>query len=66
LRAVSLKELAVELKKSRAAGHDLEYNLLLCRDLGFLPSSLHDELNAEVIEVRRMISGLLKTFKGAA
>jgi four helix bundle protein len=53
-------EFAAELKKARAAGHDLEYNLLLSRDLGFLAARLHDELNAEVIEVRKMISGLVK------
>jgi len=53
-------EFAAELKKARAAGHDLEYNLLLSRDLGFLTARLHDELSAEVIEVRKMISGLVK------
>jgi four helix bundle protein len=53
-------EFAAELKKARAAGHDLEYNLLLCQDLGFMPKPLHDELNVEVIEVRKMISGLVK------
>jgi four helix bundle protein len=53
-------EFAVELKKARAAGHELEYILLLCQDLGFMPKPLHDELNAEVVEVRKMISGLVK------
>lgn len=53
-------EFAVELKKARAAAHDLEYNLLLCRDLGLLRSELHDELNDDVLEVRKMISGLVK------
>jgi len=53
-------EFATELKKARAAGHDLEYNLLLSRDLGFMPDELHDELNADVLEVRKMISGLVK------
>ena len=53
-------EFAVELKKARAAGHDLEYNLLLSRDLGFMSPDLHDELNAELLEVRKMISGLVK------
>ena len=53
-------EFAAELKKARAAGHDLEYNLLLSRDLGFMPGELHDELNADVLEVRKMISGLVK------
>ncbi len=59
-------EFATELKKARAGGHDLEYNLLLCRDLGFLPESLHEELTADVIEVRKMISGLLKSLKSNA
>jgi four helix bundle protein len=53
-------EFAAELKKARAAGHELEYVLLLCQDLGFMPKPLHDELNAEVVEVRKMISGLVK------
>jgi len=53
-------EFATELKKARAAGHDLEYNLLLSRDLGFLSEPLHDERNADVLEVRKMISGLVK------
>jgi four helix bundle protein len=53
-------EFAIELKKARAAGHDLEYNLLLCRDLGMMHSELHDELIADVTEVRKMISGLVK------
>ena len=53
-------EFATDLKRARAAGHDLEYNLLLSRDLGFLTEPLHDELNADVLEVRKMISGLVK------
>lgn len=53
-------EFAAELKKARAAGHDLEYNLLLSRDLGFMPTGLHDDLNADLLEVRKMISGLVK------
>ena len=57
-------EFATELKKARAAGHDLEYNLL-SRDLGFLTEPLHDELNADVLEVRKMISGLVKRISTA-
>jgi len=52
-------EFAVDLRKARAAGHELEYVFLLCRDLGFFTVPLHDELLAELIDVRRMISGLL-------
>ena len=53
-------DFAAELKRARAAAHDLEYNLLLSRDLGLLRTELHDELNADVVEVRKMISGLVK------
>ncbi len=57
-------EFATELKRARAAGHDLEYNLLLCRDLGFISEPLHAELNSEVLEVPKMISGLVKRTLG--
>ena len=53
-------EFAADLKKARAAGHELEYNLLLSRDLGFLNADSDVALQAEVVEVRRMISGLVK------
>jgi four helix bundle protein len=52
-------EFALDLRKARAAGHELEYVFLLCRDLGFFAEPIHDELLAELIDVRRMISGLL-------
>ncbi len=53
-------EFAIDLKKARAAGHDLEYNLLLSRDLGFLADSVYDKLLDQLLEVRKMISGLVK------
>jgi len=52
-------EFANDLKRSRAAAHELEYMLLLCRDLGFLPELVHDRLLEDLLEVRRMISGLV-------
>ncbi len=51
-------DFAADLRKARAASHELEYLLLLCRDLGFFPQPLHDELLAELVEVRKMLSGL--------
>ncbi len=53
-------EFAVDLKRARASGHELEYVLLLCRDLGFLSEPIHDELYVEVLEVRKMLTGLIK------
>jgi four helix bundle protein len=56
----SSAEFAAELKRARAAGHELEYLLLLSRDLGYLPDDLHATLSEEVIEVRKMLSGLVR------
>ena len=58
-RAVDM-EFALDLNRARAAGHELEYVLLLCRDLWFLPAAIHDELREETLEVRKMITGLVK------
>lgn len=52
-------ELAIDLKRARAACHELEYIVLLCRDLNFLVEPLYNDLNAELVEVRKMLSGLL-------
>ncbi len=59
-------EFANDLRKARAVGHELEYLLLLCRDLGFFPEPLHDELRDELIEVGKMISGLLRQIAAPA
>jgi len=53
-------EFALDLKRARAAGHELEYLVLLCRDLGFFTSEVHDEIATQIIEVRKMTSGLIK------
>jgi four helix bundle protein len=39
--------------------NEVEYDLLLTRDLGFLPSTEHARLSACLEEVRRMLSGLI-------
>jgi four helix bundle protein len=52
-------EFTHDLRKSQAAAHELEYILLLCRDLGFIAEPTHDKLLEDVLEVRRMISGLV-------
>jgi len=53
-------EFAACLHKARAAASELEYLLLLCRDLGYLPGELHQQLSDDVVAVRKMMSGLLK------
>ncbi len=53
-------EFAGELKRALASGYELEYALLLARDLGFIEGPVHDSASGEVIELRKMMSGLLK------
>jgi four helix bundle protein len=40
---------------------EVEYQLLLSRDLEFMKLEDHAALKADVIEVRKMLSGLMKT-----
>jgi four helix bundle protein len=49
------------LQLSRGHCYELEYLLLLSRDLEYLDSSHHDELLAQLVVVRKMLSGLLRT-----
>jgi four helix bundle protein len=39
--------------------NEVEYDLLLARDLGFLPAAEHSRLSGQLDEVRRMLSGLI-------
>jgi four helix bundle protein len=53
-------EFAVELRRGLAACHEVEYFILLAKDLGYLKPEMHDILSAETVEVRKMIYGLLR------
>lgn len=39
---------------------EVEYQLLLSRDLGLIRTEQHDAMLASVVEVKRMLNGLLK------
>ena len=38
---------------------ELEYHLLLARDLGLIPTATHDRLSQGAVEVKRMLTGLI-------
>jgi four helix bundle protein len=42
---------------------ELEYHLLLSKDLAFLPTSLHQNLNDDLMEIQRMLAGLIRKVK---
>lgn len=58
-------EFAECLGQARGSGVELEYALLLSRDLELIQPDLHDAFQSQVIEVRRMLSGLIRTASGA-
>ena len=43
---------------------ELDYFLLLARDLGYMPSGSYEQLTADVQEVSRMLAGLIRKVKG--
>jgi four helix bundle protein len=47
------------LRDSLGSLNEVEYDLLLARDLGFLPAAEHSLLSGQLEEVRRMLSGLI-------
>jgi len=48
---------------SRASAAELEYHLLLARDLGLVSDSAHRDLSDRTTEVRRMLNGFLAKLK---
>jgi four helix bundle protein len=43
--------------------NELEYDLLLARDLSFIPKATHSTLVQQVEEVRRMLTSFIQTLK---
>jgi len=46
---------------ARGSASELEYHLLLAKDLQFLPESLHERLAADTIEIKRMLTALIQS-----
>ena len=57
------KEFARFLQISMGSSSELEYHILLAHDLGFLGDSIYQQLESEIVEVKRMLTGLIKTLK---
>jgi four helix bundle protein len=45
---------------ARGSASELEYHLLLARDLHLLPDSDHNRLATETTEIKRMLTGLMQ------
>jgi four helix bundle protein len=49
------------LRQSRSFATELEYQLLLARDLQFLPELTYDPMQTDLVEVRKMLTGLIRS-----
>jgi four helix bundle protein len=54
------------LRHSLGSTNELEYDLLLARDLGFLPPNDVEKMAGLIAEVRRMLSGFIDTLTNNA
>lgn len=52
-------ELARFLQIAMGSASEVEYHVLLARDLNLLSKTIYDELGGRVVEVRRMLASLL-------
>jgi len=53
-------ELARFLQIGMGSASELEYHILLSRDLKFIDAQTHDRINRQVVEVKRMITPLIR------
>jgi four helix bundle protein len=51
------------LKMAMGSASETEYQLILARDLEFLPKDLYEKLHNDTEEVKRMLASLLKTIR---
>jgi len=56
-------ELARYLRISMGSASELEYHLLLARDLGLLNSPAYDSLAGQTTEIKRMLTSLIRRLK---
>ena len=59
-------ELARFIHIASGSASELEYHLLLARDLGYIDARTHSELDLAVGEIKRMLYGFEKTVKSNA
>ncbi|HEX5520747.1 MAG TPA: four helix bundle protein [Longimicrobiaceae bacterium] len=57
------RELARFCRIALGSAAELDYHLLLARDLGLLDPATHLELESHTTEVRRMLSALIRSLK---
>jgi four helix bundle protein len=59
-------ELARFMDMSMGSANELEYHLLLARDLSYLDEAAWSDLTERTIQIKRMLASFLKTLRAAA
>src|SRR5690242_7272739 len=62
----SRAEFARFLETASGSASELEYHLLLAKDLGYISSDVYDDLSASVGEIKRMLTGFMQHLRGQA
>lgn len=57
-------EMARFLQMAMGSASELEYQILLAHDLGYLRDPGYERLTAQVVEVKKMLSSLMQKVKG--
>ena len=58
-------ELARFMQIGLGSASELEYHLLLARDLSFLPTRVYDPLQGRVVEVKRVLTPLIQKMRAS-
>jgi four helix bundle protein len=58
-------ELGRFVQIASGSARELEYRLLLAKDLGFLVTTNYEELDQRVLEVQRMLASLARRLRGS-
>jgi len=59
----SQTELRRFLRMAQGSASELEYEILLARDLKLLPEPVHGRLSSQVVEIKRMTTALIRKLK---
>jgi four helix bundle protein len=57
------REFAYFIRIALRSASETEYHLLLARDLGYIDTKAHESLDTQVVEVKRMLTGLIGKLK---
>jgi len=51
------------LQIANGSASETDYQIILCRDLGYIEKNMSDALEAQILEIKRMLGGLINKLK---